>query len=333
MTLRVVSLPHTRPTATAYSWCAYTEKVRKFADMMPSLGYTVTTHYGLEPETGPTDLPEFSPTSPHFKAMNARVVDELRESASPGDYLCLIGGTAQAPIADAFPWLPCVEFGVGYGGVLDRSFRVFESYAWMHAIYAQRAGACAADGRFFDAVIPNYFESEAFPLGTGDGGYLLYLGRLVDRKGWRLAQDVCERAGLPFVVAGPGSFSGYGEYVGLVGPQERAKLLGDAAAVFCPTLYVEPFCGVHVEAQLCGTPVITTDWGVFPETLTDPRQGRRCRMFSEFTDAATDFLKTPAEREWIRDNAISRWSCDVVKHSYDAFFRRLDTLRGKGFYA
>ena len=42
-----------------------------------------------------------------------------------------------------------------------------------------------------------------------------------------------------------------------VGPLERAELLRNAKAVLMPTYYLEPFGGVNVEAQLCGTPVIT----------------------------------------------------------------------------
>jgi hypothetical protein len=41
------------------------------------------------------------------------------------------------PIADGFyKYHISVEFGVGYSGVFS-NYKVFESYAWMHAVYAQ----------------------------------------------------------------------------------------------------------------------------------------------------------------------------------------------------
>jgi len=43
-------------------------------------------------------------------------------------------------------------------------------------------------------------------------------------------------------------------------PKERAELMGGAIAVIAPSMFPEPFCLVVIEAQMCGTPTITTDW-------------------------------------------------------------------------
>ncbi len=43
-------------------------------------------------------------------------------------------------------------------------YRVFESYAWMHSIYAAFNNPTMVNGNFYDAVIPGYIEPEMFPL-------------------------------------------------------------------------------------------------------------------------------------------------------------------------
>jgi hypothetical protein len=54
-----------------------------------------------------------------------------------------------------------VELGIGYEGSFAK-YRVFESYAWMHYTYGKIDQS--DNGRFFDCVIPNYFNTEEFPL-------------------------------------------------------------------------------------------------------------------------------------------------------------------------
>jgi glycosyltransferase involved in cell wall biosynthesis len=339
----VVSLPHTE-TTSEFSWCAYTTKVKNFATMMNRLGHAVYLYCGEKNEAECTAwtncatrnplqatdaLPDFNPADEWFLEFNRNVVADMRLKIEPQDFICLIGGTAQQPIAQAFPENMSVEFGIGYGGTFS-PYRVFESYAWMHMVYGNSKTVHDVDGSFFDRVIPNYFDPDLFPLGTHDGDYYLYLGRLIDRKGWRLAQEVCEHLGLRFVVAGPGHFSGYGEYLGTLGPQERAEVIGKALAVFTPTLYVEPFCGVHVEALLCGTPVITTDFGVFTETVYQGVNGWRCRSFREFCEATK---QTAAPSGRIREDAMAQYSMDNVAYQYEEYFDHLMTLWGSGFYA
>jgi glycosyltransferase involved in cell wall biosynthesis len=104
-----------------------------------------------------------------------------------------------------------------------------------------------------------------------------------------------------------------------------------AHAVLVPTLYLEPFGGVAVEAQMCGTPVITTDFGAFPETVEQGVTGFRCHYLGEFLDAVARC--GDLDRGRIRDRAIQRYSLTVVAQQYQAYFERLALLWGAGWHS
>jgi glycosyltransferase involved in cell wall biosynthesis len=106
--------------------------------------------------------------------------------------------------------------------------------------------------------------------------------------------------------------------------------MGGAIATFAPTLYIEPFGNVVIESQACGTPTITTDWGAFTENNPDGVTGFRCRTLQEFMDAA-EKVKT-LDRALIRERAVSLYNLDTIGHQYNAYFERLLTLWGKGWY-
>jgi glycosyltransferase involved in cell wall biosynthesis len=347
MRFHIVALPHTQVTKE-FAGCAFTEKVRRFCIMMHDLGHEVFLYAGETVEAPVTELitcvadskraeavaavphyTQFPFNGPLWDEFNANAIKAIGQRIEREDFICLIGGSAQKPIADAFPAHLSVEFGVGYGGVFAK-YRVFESYAWMHSIYAGWKNPTTADGQFYDAVIPGYLEPEMFPLGDGQGDYYLFIGRLIDRKGYRIAQEVCERLGKRLILAGPGKQSGYGEFVGSVGPEERAKLMGGAIATFAPTLYVEPFGNVVIESQACGTPTITTDWGAFTENNPDGISGFRCRTLAEFMQAAEGVKYL--DRAKIRNRAISLYNLDTIGLQYEAYFQRLLTLWGDGWY-
>jgi glycosyltransferase involved in cell wall biosynthesis len=303
--------------------------------MMTDRGHTVFLYASQENEARVEQLftcvkkkhqiypePVWDANHPMFANFNNRAIAQMATVIEDDDIICIIGGNTQKPVSDAFPNHLSVEFGIGYAGVYA-DYKVFESYAWMHTVYGESAGAYAANGSFFDTVIPNYFEPEDFPEHTGsEDPYILYIGRLIDRKGIHLAADVCKRAGARLVVAGgSGTPPEYGEYVGMVGVEERGRLMSGASAVIVPTLYLEPFGGVHVEAQLCGTPVLTTDWGVFTETVTNGFNGFRCKSPDEFIEkiGEVDKLDNVAIRKYAQD----RWSTDTVAKMYEDYFERI----------
>ncbi len=98
-------------------------------------------------------------------------------------------GLAHKAIADAVPQARTVEFAVGYEGCFAR-YKVFKSQAWAHAIYGQ-GGAAKANGQQDDAVIHGYLDPAAFPAVSRPDDYFLFVGRLIDRKGYKVAIDAC----------------------------------------------------------------------------------------------------------------------------------------------
>ena len=156
MRFHVVSLPHTQTTKQFVN-CAYTEKVRRFCNMMKSLGHEVYLYAGDQNEAEVTELisciteeqrlkslngqhftsGSFDYTKQHWVSFNKNAINEIGKRIKQKDFICLIGGHAHKIIADSFPNHISVEFGVGYSGVFS-PYKVFESYSWMHSIYAQK---------------------------------------------------------------------------------------------------------------------------------------------------------------------------------------------------
>lgn len=289
---------------------------------------------------------------PYWHEANTKAIDAIRERI-PGDrrghFLCLITGT-QWPIANEISGTGyinpiVVEWGVGYEGVFS-PFCAYESYAWMHHVYGLRK---TVDGVVFDQVIPNFFDASQFYVPKKPSkDYLLFMGRLIPRKGVDVAVEIARRVGMPLKLAGHGGeFIAKGkimtaegmilegkhiDYVGHAGFAERAELMGNAAAVIVPTKYIEPFGGVAVEAMLAGAPVITSDWGSFTEIVT-PDVGRRFRTIRQGAEAVGEMRKVSNEyRRRIRRAAMKRYSLEAVGPMFTRWFDQLDTLWGKGFY-
>lgn len=357
----VAPSPHSQ-TTRAWDVDAFAAKCRRLATMLTRQGFEVFLYgAGDETEADCTYVPvvstaeqrewfgAFDPMTqvwntwdgPGWDTYNARVAAAIRERTESHDMLGLTMGLAHKPIVDAMGGaeMTVVETGIGYHGVFA-PFRVFESYAWAHY------RAEPDDMRAFDAVIPNSYDAEEFPAGSGQGGYHLFMGRFTKRKGVEIAVEATRRLGVPLVMAGPGLVSQDGktytgdqlvvsgdhlEHVGSVTGQARARLMGEAAAIWVPTTYLEPFGSVATEAMTTGTPVIGSDWGAMTETVQHGLSGYRCRTLAEFVEAGR---RAPElDRARIREYALSRYSTAVVGPQYAAYLRKLDTLWGDGWYS
>ena len=309
--LHVLGLAHTK-TNKDYSMCAYTQKVYKMCQMMMDLGHEVY-HYGAEGSNPPctenvqviSDAEQkrvygdfdwhkyywkYSANDEAYKIFNRNAIREINRRKQPRDLLLISNGVAQKAIADAVSIL-AIEAGIGYTGVFA-NYKVFESYAWMHHIYGMLyAPKRSCDIRYYDCVIPNYFDPSDFEYSDKKDGYYLFMGRLIPRKGYHIAAQVVERIGGELILAGQGDLpeemaSPNIRHIGTVDAKGRSALMKNAKALFVPTTYLEPFGGVAIEANFCGTPVITTDFGAFTETVRHSVTGYRCRTIDDFIWAA-----------------------------------------------
>lgn len=355
--------PHSE-TTRAWEPDAYSAKTRRLGGMLTSKGYRVVLYGGSRNES---DVAQFVPLvsaeererwfpgfSPHlevwnnydtslepWRIFNSRAAAEIHKRAVKGDILGLTMGQAHQPIAMALAdaGLYIVETGIGYSGVFA-PFRVFESRAWETYL----AGRDGLDHRQFDTVIPNSYDPAEFPLGTGSGGYHLYASRFIGRKGLQVAVQATKALGVELVMIGPDLLEHTGNvfrgldssvegdhirHLGPVGPADRARIMGEALALWAPTLYCEPWGGVVAEAMFCGTPAITSDFGSFTEIVVNGFNGYRARTLQQFVDAGRDVALL--DRDAIREYAIGRWSTAVAADSYDDYFQQLATLADKGW--
>jgi glycosyltransferase involved in cell wall biosynthesis len=374
-TLHVISLPHTQ-TTKAYLTCAYTQKVVKFGKMMTGRDRKVIIYSGEYNEApcdehvqlisederagwfgkyGEEDLErggfDWNSASPWWVTMNERAIEAIKERCETKDLLLILAGHCQKSVSDAIPFLTACEWAVGYEGVYT-GFCAYESAAWMHYLYGKRD---MGDGRFYDAVIPNYFDPAEFiqlppasryPQEEFKGEYLLYVGRLVQRKGVHIAGLISERLGIPLVIAGQGGLEwgdGWVKYpegevrapglkfVGPVNVEQRAELMANATALLAPTTYIGPFEGVAVEAMMSGCPAVTTDWGAFRETVEEGVTGYRFRTLQQGCDAVLKAAEL--DRKKIQRTANKRYSLKAVAPMFDRWFDQLDGLWGKGWDA
>ncbi|HEY0186216.1 MAG TPA: glycosyltransferase family 4 protein [Cellulomonas sp.] len=180
----------------------------------------------------------------------------------------------------------------------------------------------------YAATIHHGIDPDAFTLGAGEGGYLLFLGRIHPDKGTATAIEVARRAGLPLVIAGVVHDQEYHRrevvphldgdrvrYAGPVGPAERDRLLGGARALLHLIDFDEPFGLSVVESMMTGTPVIAYRRGSMPELV---RPGVCGQLVADVPGAVAAVAAVAGiDRAACRADAAARFSSERMVDDYE----------------
>ena len=273
-----------------------------------------------------------------------RMIAEVLIRKQPGDFLLLTMGNYHKDVKDAVGLYLSCESGIGYYGHCA-PFCAFESSFILH-YQMGRSNKDSPLGSHYHRVIPNYYRLADFPFVEKPAGdsrhagepYFLFLGRIIYNKGIETAIYATKKANVRFIIGGQGGtydkekhtltvdnnvfeLGEKQEFIGFVGPEQRKTLMGNAVATIAPTYYMEPFCGVNAESQLCGTPVITTDFAAFTDTVEHARTGYRCNSSNDFVQAIKHAHLL--DREYICKRAQALWSMEAVNEQYEKWWQDL----------
>lgn len=198
---------------------------------------------------------------------------------------------------------------------------------------AQRRSALAVP---VAAVIPHGIELDRFPMGDGDGDYLLFLGRMSPDKGVHRAIAVARMAGRRLLIAAkmwePAERRYFADvvepllgedavYLGQVGGEEKLELLAGATALVNPIRWPEPFGLVMIEALACGTPVLAFPEGAAPEIVEHGRTGFLC--LDEEDMAAKVAKAARLDRGGCRASVAERFSARRFVDDHVALYQRV----------
>ena len=226
-----------------------------------------------------------------------------------------------------------------HGFSSERIAPVFERYNDI-GYYVAISEANRHDRLRYAATIHHGIDMRQFELGAGDGGYLLFFGRIHPDKGTAEAIGVAERVGMPLVIAGIVQDHSYFErlveprvdgdrvsYIGPVGPDLRGALLGGARALLHLVNFEEPFGFSVVEAMACGTPVVARRRGSMGEIVRHAENGFLVDTQDEAVVAV--HASETLDRAAVRASVETRFGVDRMVDDYLALYRRVVEIADK----
>jgi glycosyltransferase involved in cell wall biosynthesis len=213
-------------------------------------------------------------------------------------------------------------------------------HLWFVAISESQRSMGPSDLRWA-GVVYNGIPIDNYPYREDKEDFLFFLGRADEEKAPHLAIEAARRAGRQLVMCvttkNEREQRYWAEQVepllgddvqvhGECDQEQKADLLGRAAALLFPIQWAEPFGLVMIEAMACGTPVVAWRNGSVPEVVDDGVTGFVVDSMDEMVQAIgrVGGLDPRATRAHVEE----RFSAAAMVAGYErAYARILDAER------
>jgi len=211
---------------------------------------------------------------------------------------------------------------------------ILPAYARARSAYVSISDSDRSAALDYVATVYHGIDFDALPFAPDKGSGLVAFGRVHPDKGTHTAIEIARLAGRSLTICGIVQDQRYfdeqvaphidGEqvrYLGSVGPQRRAEVLGASAALLHPIAFDEPFGLSVVEAMACGTPVIAFRRGSMPEVVDEAVTG----FIVDTVEAAVAAVARAEtlDRAACRGRAQQRFSADRMVSDYIDVYRAL----------
>ncbi|KGN41668.1 glycosyltransferase family 4 protein [Knoellia aerolata] len=235
-------------------------------------------------------------------------------------------------------WLP-LAFSHAFGAPLVTTIHGFSApgilpaYRRARSAYVSISDSDRSPDLDYVATVHHGVDVDALPFGPG-GDDLVSLGRIHPDKGVAEAIAIARRAGRRLVLCGivhderyfdeevaPHVDGDRVDFVGPVGPTERARVLGAAAALLHPVAFDEPFGLSVVESMVCGTPVVAFRRGSMPEVVDEGVTG--CLVSDVDEAVAAVGTAVALDRHRCRERAVARFSASRMVEDYLGVYARV----------
>jgi glycosyltransferase involved in cell wall biosynthesis len=190
-------------------------------------------------------------------------------------------------------------------------------------------------------VIHHGLEPSLYAQGSGDGGYVAFLGRFAPEKGPHLAIDAACQSGMHLRIGGTYhavaadyyaremlprlARSELVECCGELGHDAKVALLRGAAALLFPIQWEEPFGLVMIESMLVGTPVIAFRNGSAAEVVEEGVTGFLVDNTEQMAQRIGQLGRI--DRARCRERARSRWCSARMAREYLELYEKVARVR------
>jgi len=196
------------------------------------------------------------------------------------------------------------------------------------------------------ATVYNGIAVEKFPFSDKKGEYLCLLGRFSPEKGIKEAIAIARSVGMTLKIAAKIDLADQAfyesvkpeidgtqiQFVGEIGFDEKTELLKNAYALLAPIQWEEPFGLNVIEAMACGTPVIGTKRGSFPELITHGKNGFLGTTVEEMASFVKDIqiIDRTVCRKTVEEQFTTKIMAEGYLHAYaqviEAFGKMKNTV-------